>query len=240
MIRARARSVAVQGARARRAVAWAAAVLVIFAGAPDRASAAGKTTPANSEARAQAKAAVTQAQIDYKLGLFQSALDGYRRAYELFQVPVLLFDIGQCHRNLGNPEKAKFFFEGYLREETRMDPERRRLTEELIVEAAAALERQQAAAAAARAATSPRPRRSGRPRIRLEAVDDRPTAPQLGLDAAASERAPGDHRSILRRWWFWTAVLGAGGLVGGAVYYATGAPRLIPPSGSIGTLDRAK
>src|SRR5437016_6063550 len=60
---------------------------------------------AKSDERAQAKAAVERAQIDYKVGRFAEALDGYRRAYELFQAPSLLFDMGQCHRNLGNPEK---------------------------------------------------------------------------------------------------------------------------------------
>ena len=131
----------VAGARASpRWRRWRCSSLLVCGGT-NRARAASKPTPASNDVRAQAKAAVAQAQIDYKLGRFEAALDGYRRAYELFQVPVLLFDIGQCHRNLGNPEKAKFFFEGYLREETRMDPERRHLTEELIAEATATLER---------------------------------------------------------------------------------------------------
>ena len=221
--------------RARCAVALATLLLAVLGAGDGRARAAAKGAPANSDARAQAKAAVAQAQIDYQLGRFEAALDGYRRGYELVPVPVLLFDMGQCHRTLGNPEKAKFFFEGYLRDETRMDPERRHMIEDLIAESTAALERQQAAAAA-KAAAAPRQRPAGHPRIRLEAVDDTP-APGLGLQAAASKSSPSDG-SILGRWWFWTAVGGALALAGGAVYYATGEPRLIPPSGTIGTLDR--
>ena len=72
----------------------------------------------------------------------------------------------------------------------------------------------------------------------LEAVND--TAPPgLGLQAAAPDSSA-SNGSILRRWWFWTAVGGALALAGGAVYYATGEPRLVPPSGSVGTLDRSR
>ncbi len=87
------------------------------------------------------------------------------------------------------------------------------------------------------AAAAPKRRPTARPRIRLEAVDDT-SATGLGLGVAASERSSKDG-SILRRWWFWTAV-GALALAGGAVYYATGEPRLIPPSGTIGTVDGTK
>lgn len=215
---------------------FAALLLVLGSAGGEPARAAGKA----SDPRAQAKSAVAQAQVDYQLGRFEAALEGYRRAYQLVHLPVLLFNMGQCHRNLANPERAKFFFEGYLREETRMDPERRHLVEDLITESSAALERQQAAAAAAaaKAVPAPRTRPAGHPRIRLEAVNDT-GSPGLGLQAAAPESSASEG-SILRRWWFWTAVAGAVALAGGAVYYATGEPRLVPPSGSVGTLDRSK
>jgi hypothetical protein len=224
------------GVRVRWAVASATLLIALVGGGGARARAAGKP----GEARAQAKAAVAQAQVDYQLGRFEAALEGYRRAYELVQLPVLLFDMGQCHRNLGNVERAKFFFEGYLRDETRMDPERRHVVEDLIAESTATLDRQRAAAAAAataKAAAAAKRRPPARPKIRLEAVDD--TAPAgLGLRAAAPESSPGD-RSIFGHWWFWTA-LGALALAGGAAYYVTGEPRLSPPTGTVGTLDRSK
>lgn len=223
------------GARVRCALASAALVIALVGGGGARVRAAAKS----GEARAQAKAAVAQAQVDYQLGRFEAALEGYRRAYELVQLPVLLFDMGQCHRNLGNAERAKFFFEGYLRDETRMDPERRHVVEDLITESAAVLDRQRAAAAAAtaKAADAAKRRPPARPRIRLEAVDDTASS-GLGLRAAAPESSPSD-RSIFRRWWFWTT-LGALALAGGAAYYVTGEPRLIPPTGTVGTLDRSK
>jgi tetratricopeptide (TPR) repeat protein len=67
-------------------------------------------------ARAQARAQVKKAQLDYKLARFEQALAEYSRAYELYPTPALLFNLGQCHRNLKNHERAIFFFEGYLRE----------------------------------------------------------------------------------------------------------------------------
>jgi len=214
--------------------AWIAPAAAAGKGA-GRTSKGGATSAGREDARAQAKAAVGRAQIDYKLGKFQDALDGYRRAYELFQAPVLLFNIGQCHRNLGDPEKAIFFFEGYLREETRPEPERRKLADELIAELRPEAQRQRAVAeaaalAAARAAAPP-----PRPRIRLTATDDSRTTSVTTLSQPPSA-APERRRPVTSRWWFWTAVGGACALAAGAaVYYATGEPRLVAPTGSIGT-----
>jgi hypothetical protein len=52
-------------------VASVAVLLLLVCGATNRARAASKPTPVSNEVRAQAKAAVAQAQIDYKLGKFQ-------------------------------------------------------------------------------------------------------------------------------------------------------------------------
>src|SRR5262249_18432563 len=43
----------------------------------------------------QAKQEVKAADIDYRLGRFSEALAGYTRAYQLYPVPALLFNIGQ-------------------------------------------------------------------------------------------------------------------------------------------------
>lgn len=201
------------------------------AGAPKKPAGSATGVGGKSDARSQAKAAVERAQVDYKLGRFQDALDGYRRAYELFQAPVLLFDIGQCHRNLGDPDKAIFFFEGYLREETGPEPERRKLTEDLLVELRTDAQRKRAsaavaAAAAARAAAPPP--RLVRPSLHLVAADHTPVA-STTLLASVPEGPPGGRRSLVTRWWFWTAIGGA--LAAGAtVYYLTGEPRLVQPS----------
>jgi tetratricopeptide (TPR) repeat protein len=88
---------------------------------------------------AQARRQVEAADIDYRLGRFAAALDEYTTAYQLYPVPPLLFNIGQCHKNLGDHAKAIFFFEGYLRDAPAAS--NRALVEDLIRESRAALDR---------------------------------------------------------------------------------------------------
>jgi hypothetical protein len=204
--------------------------------------------------REQAKAAVEEAEVQYKLGRFQKALEGYARAYELFPAPALLFDIGQCHRQLKDWERAIFFFEGYLREET--NPARRRLAQDLVAAARAELDKQRAEARAAPpsstsasdattttppAATTPvEPQAATQPPPAVPAPSA-PSSPALVATPSAPDEPPPAARSkpITERWWFWTA-LGVGLLaVGGGVAYAlSGTTTTVLPSGSAGTLDR--
>ena len=187
-------------------------------------------TAAKADARANAKVEVQQAQIDYELGRFDRALERYTHAYELFPVPALLFNLGQCHRNLKNPEHAIFFFEGYLRDETRIDKGRRALTEDLIAESKAVLARQQVAAEAAAEAARRPPHLEARP-----GETTPPPATILVIDRE-QDQSPG-HTSVASRWWFWTAI-GVATAAAAVAYYATGDPRLVPPSGTVGTVDR--
>ena len=87
----------------------------------------------------QAKQQVAAADIDYRLARFTEALGEYTKAYELYPVPALLFNIGQCHRNLKEYGKAIFFFEGYLRDAPAAT--NRKLVEELIREAQAEIDK---------------------------------------------------------------------------------------------------
>lgn len=51
----------------------------------------------------------------FALGKFEEALEQYQKAYDAKPIPDLLFNIGQCHRNLGDYEAAIFSFKKYLR-----------------------------------------------------------------------------------------------------------------------------
>ena len=44
----------------------------------------------------------------------EKALAEYQSAYRLMPLPGLLFNIGQCHRYLGQCDQANFFFRQYL------------------------------------------------------------------------------------------------------------------------------
>ena len=88
-------------------------------------------TTAHADKR-EAKRDVEAGSLAYKLGHFQEALDAFSRAYEAFPAPLLLFDLGQCNRELGNYEKALFFLRGYLHENPKA--KNRKLVEDLIAE----------------------------------------------------------------------------------------------------------
>ena len=53
----------------------------------------------------------------FALGKFDEALDEYQKAYDAKPIPDLLFNIGQCYRNLDDYDKAIFSFKKYLKEE---------------------------------------------------------------------------------------------------------------------------
>ena len=68
----------------------------------------------------------------FALGRFDDALVEYEAAFEAKPLPGFLFNIGQCHRNLGDYDAAIFSFRKYLE----LDPEAedREEVEELIEE----------------------------------------------------------------------------------------------------------
>jgi tetratricopeptide (TPR) repeat protein len=198
----------------------------------------GFAAPANAGGsavrKAAAKAEVQKAQIHYKLGRFDEALEAYSRAYELFNAPALLFNIGQCHKNLRDFDRAIFFFEGYLREETNPNPRTRALAQELIAESRVEIERRRAAEATASKAASVGPASS------VAAMFGSPVSPPsvspLWLDRG--EPSP-TVKPLTHRWWFWTA-LGAGAIVlaGGALAYHASGQGPAFQSGTVGVLDR--
>jgi tetratricopeptide (TPR) repeat protein len=65
--------------------------------------------------KAAAEAAYREAVKRYDLNEFQTALDSFKRAYIEYEEPTLLFNIAQCHRQLGQRSKAIQFYRSYLR-----------------------------------------------------------------------------------------------------------------------------
>jgi tetratricopeptide (TPR) repeat protein len=185
------------------------------------------------DAKAQARAEVAKANLHYKLGRFEEALAAYTRAYELFEAPALLFNIAQCYKNLRNHERAIFFFQGYLREET--DPKRRALAEDLLAKSRAELQRQRSELPPPVAPTVEAPKPE--PPKKLDLAAPAVAAAPVPMVAAHGDAEP---TPITRKWWFWTAIgVGVLALAGGTVaYYASGQTTTVPPTGSVGTLDR--
>lgn len=76
----------------------------------------------------------------FALGRFDKALRAYEAAFEAKPLPEFLFNIGQCHANLGNYEQAIFSLRKFLR--LRPNAKNREQVEEYIAE----LQEKQAAA----------------------------------------------------------------------------------------------
>ena len=79
----------------------------------------------------------------YKLGEFARAVDEYRKSYELYPAALLLFDLGQAYRKLGQNEKALFTYQQYLTEAP--TGRFRRVAEEMVTTLEDLVKRQRAA-----------------------------------------------------------------------------------------------
>ncbi|MCU0696570.1 MAG: tetratricopeptide repeat protein [Myxococcaceae bacterium] len=62
----------------------------------------------------QARGLFGEAQTAYDVGEFERALTLYSDAYKLKALPGFLFNIAQCHRQLGNYERAAFFYGRFI------------------------------------------------------------------------------------------------------------------------------
>lgn len=154
----------------------------------------------------------------YALAKFSEALDEYQEAFDAKQIPELLFNIGQCYRNLGDYKSAIFSYRKYLK----LAPEaaNRERVEQLIRE----LEDKQD--------------HSDTQRLGLEPKKAAP-APEPEADDAASDDEPREaaSRPVYKRWWFWTGIaVVAGG--GGVLAYELSRPSA--PSTSLGNIDFGK
>lgn len=67
------------------------------------------------EDRVAAKKHFARGEKLFALGRFSEALDEYQHAYDAAPIPDFLFNMGQCHRNLGDYEAAIFSFRKYLK-----------------------------------------------------------------------------------------------------------------------------
>jgi tetratricopeptide (TPR) repeat protein len=201
---------------------------------------------ARADNKAEAKKLVDKADLAYKLGKFDEAFVDYERAYQLFHAPGLLFNMAQCQRNSKNYEKAVFLYESYLRE-AQPNPQDRAVVDDLVRESRAALEKQKADAEAAQKADAEAKQKAlEAARIAAEAAAERERLERerlererlAALNTGKPVTPPPPGKPIYTKWWFWTVVGGAALAVGGGVAYATASTTLVPPSGSVGGLDR--
>jgi tetratricopeptide (TPR) repeat protein len=169
--------------------ALAAVAVVVMGGGMARASAPTQEHPG--------RALFERAEANFKRGQFEEARADYQAAYDVEPLPAFLFNIGQCHRNLGDYERARFFFQQF----TRLDPgsPNRAPAEGLIVEMSRLIEAQ-------------RPPPTAVPVLAPSAPSTLAAAP---TDAHArpmlqqTSTTPTGSSPFYRRPWFWAGVGGA-------------------------------
>ena len=145
--------------------------------APARAEDAHAAEPAHAPDIERAREHYTRGERLFALGRFREAMAAYEAAYEASSLPELLFNIGQCHRNLGNYQSAVFSFQQYLKHkpEAANRDAVRALIQELETAMAAADERSR-----------------GNP---MDATTGLEQSEQSGRR---------DHASSATRWWLWS------------------------------------
>ena len=96
------------------ALALALGLGLFAAGAPGPAHA--RDAKISTETQKKARQSFLDGKKKFALGHFAVALEQFSKAYELLPLPGFLFNIGQCHRFLGNCKKAIFYYSGFVRE----------------------------------------------------------------------------------------------------------------------------
>ena len=161
--------------------------------------------------RTEARVHFEAARTHHNVGRFEEAIEAYQAAYDLVPLPDLLFNIGQCHRNLKNHERAIFFFERFLQEAPETSDGD--LVRKLIAELEGELARKKSEETSTATLAAP-------------ALVQEPVAPP--------PPPPVEEEGVHEKWWFWTIrVVGAAAAAGGAIALTqTGTPE-----GTLGTID---
>lgn len=192
-------------------------------------------------ADAKSRALYREAQQTYDRGDLTPALALFLEAYEARPLPGFLFNIGQCHRQLANYERAAFYFKRYLElapntpnaavvkdliaevEEKQAHLELER-SDEAAAGRARELELAKVAAATAEADAAAKRQAELETRQQLELEAARRES-ELAAARALAEKPPPPvvaAPSILGRWYFWAGVgVVVAGATAGTVYAVT-------------------
>ncbi|HSI03152.1 MAG: tol-pal system YbgF family protein [Myxococcota bacterium] len=214
-------------ATARRLVAVALVSALLSANAH-----AAAPRPVEDEATRTARARFKAAETSFALGRFKEALDGYAKAYEAKPMPALLFNIGQCHFELGDHERAIFFYELSLGND--LDAKQRALVKQRLHQARTA----QAAAEDKRIRADGAERQHEQLAMRLQEHSRVAAAKQAELDVERLRMsAPPPPTPIYAKWWFWAAAGTVVAVAATSVILATRDAATVPPRGDLQTID---
>ena len=155
----------------------------------------GRAEEPEDSAAVKARALYRSGTAHYNLAEYKEALIDYKEGYRLKSDPAFLFNLGQCHRQLGEPEEAAIAYRAYLRSATKAT--NRREVEQFIADAdAAALAKAKEAARPPQGTQSP------------QFGDGKNGVPAEAISGTAPEKNEAGHS----RTWVWV-VVGVGALV---------------------------
>jgi tetratricopeptide (TPR) repeat protein len=179
-----------------------------------------------SENEVSARSAFKEAQRAYDAGDFQAALKRFGDAYALMPHPDFLFNMAQCHRQLGDYERAGFLYRRFI--SMVEDPKRVELAKSLLAEAEKKGEDSKRKGEEQEAL-----RRQHELEIAKLSAQQPVAAPAPAVMVESTPApAPEQERSVLSRWWLWA---GIGAVVAaGAVTYAVASNQ--PPAPSLGEI----
>jgi hypothetical protein len=156
--------------------------------------------------------AASLGQKAYDVGEFERALTLYSEAYKLKTLPGFLFNIAQCHRQLGNFERASFFFGRFIDNSKPAAP-----NVELARELMTDMERRQAEKAAAeKKAADEKAQAEADAKLKRDA----PIAPPLTPVEVVSLPPPlpaVEPEPVTKQAWFWVVIGGAVVAVAGGI-----------------------
>jgi tetratricopeptide (TPR) repeat protein len=146
----------------------------------------------------------------YNLAEYSEALEQFKSAYREVEDPTLLFNIGQCHRQLDDKKQAVRFFRSYLRELP--DAPNHEEVRQLIAGLESAIAAQE----------PPKPAETPPPITLESSPSPEPAAqPAVSSPAPLEATAPAPRKPVYKRWWLWT-VVGVVVVGGAAVGLAVG------------------
>ena len=157
--------------------------------------AAASAAPRAPDPAAEAKRRFTEGTKFYNLADYATAIEHFKEAYKLLPKPLILFNIAQAYRLLGDTREALRFYRTYL--DSAPTAENRPEVESHI----SALE----AKLAAEAPPSPQPSPSASPPAARIPSPSRAAEPAPAPAPALPEASDGS-RPIYKKWWFWTGV----------------------------------
>jgi tetratricopeptide (TPR) repeat protein len=154
-----------------------------------------------------------QARQEFAAGRYANALELFAQLYAETLHPTYLRNIGRCHQELGDPDKAISSFRQYLSKARDLKPSEREEVEGFIRDMEELKRKRESAAAPAAPPARP---------VSL-AVREPPRSPPV-LVGPGPDKQP-ESAPVYGRWWFWA-------LVGGAVVAGSAA---LLASGTLGT-----